>query len=51
MSHQRRPTEAERDELVRLDDSGISWTLEEAARVLLAVKPSDIDDDARKAEE
>jgi hypothetical protein len=45
-----KPTEAERDELVALDGD---YTMEEAARILLSVKPEDLpeaaDDDAQAA--
>lgn len=36
-----KPTEAQRDELVALDGE---FTMEEAARILMAVKPSDLPD-------
>lgn len=41
------PTEAERDERIRLD---LPLSFEEAARVLVAVKPGDLPDDESEAD-
>lgn len=43
MTASSKPTEAERDELVALDGD---YTFEEAARILLAVKPEDLPESA-----
>lgn len=45
-SRTHQPSEAERDELVTLDGD---YTLEEAARILLAVKPEDLPSDEQEA--
>ncbi len=46
MTPARQPTQAERDEPVALDGD---YTLEEAARVLMAVKPEDLPEDEQEA--
>ncbi len=45
MTPARHPTQAERDELVALDGD---YTLEEAARVLMAAKPEDLPEDVQE---
>lgn len=45
MTPARQPTQAERDEPVALDGD---YTLEEAARLLLAAKPSDLPSDEQE---